>query len=110
MRKLTILMLMLTMAVVTNCHGLTRTYQLVGEQSDKTELDSVEVGVEQVATFTDNLTITASQIKAEIARLETKATVVSDQITALEAELAKLYVEAEKYELVIPELPEEEQL
>jgi len=90
------------MIFVTNCHGLTRTYTLVGEQSDKTELDSVEVGVEQVATFTDNLTITASQIKAEIAKLETKAIVVENAKIGLEEALAKVYVEAKKYELVIP--------
>ena len=62
MKKL-ILIMAFMMVVVTNCHGLTKTYALVNGQDDKSELDAVEVNIIKTETFVDTRAKTATEIR-----------------------------------------------
>ena len=76
-----------------------KTYTLVEDQSDKIDKDNVEVVITKEETFTEDFHKTAGQLKAEIAKLDTKLTVVAEAKAVLEAELVELEKEADKYEL-----------
>jgi len=99
MKKI-LLTTVLMLAISTSVFAATRDYTLVSGQTDKTERDEVEVSVQETATFINDSTLTALQIKAEIARLDTKAAVVAAAKAELERILIDVYVEVDKYELV----------
>ena len=91
---------------------MVKVYKLLAEQPDKTDRDNVEVEVTDTTEIIKAETKTIAWYKAEVARLNTKAAVVAEQIATLEAEQAVLQAEAEKYELVeepVVEEPAEEQ-
>jgi len=86
---------------------MTTTYTLVADQTEKKELDNVEVNIRKEEVVISTEAKTAGQLKAEIAKLDTKLTVVAEEKAKLEAELAEILTEAEKFELKVDEPVEE---
>ena len=75
-----------------------KVYELVAEQTDKTDRDNVEVI--ETNTLAIVKTKTVGWYKAEIAKLDAKLVAVAEAKATLEAELAALQVEVDKYELI----------
>ena len=82
-----------------------KTYTLVADQTDKIDKDNVEIIVTTEKTFTEDVHKTPLDLKNQIAKLDEKLAVVAEEKAKLEAELAEILIEAEKFELTEEEEP-----
>ena len=80
------------------------TYTLVADQTNKIDIDNVEVIVSTEKTFTENVHKTPTDLKNQIASLDTKLTVIAEEKAKLEAELVEVLKEASKYVTVEEEI------
>jgi len=80
------------------------TYTLVADQTNKIDIDNVEVIVSTEKTFTENVHKTPTDLKNQIASLDTKLTVIAEEKAKLEAELVEVLKEASKYVIVEEEI------